>query len=87
MAEQLTETTARLRDEEDNDTRESDGEREREYVRGGKGRKDEVGRSGIYPASSTNAPGDAEIRSEGDLGHHHIVPEAFEKDQGWWGSE
>ena len=62
MAEQLTETTARLRDEEDN-------EREREYVRGGRERID------------------TEIRSEGDLGHHHIVPEAFEKDQGWWGSE
>ena len=62
MAEQLTETTARLRDEEDN-------ERERDYVRGGKGSID------------------AEIRSEGDLGHHHILPEAFEKDQGWWGSE
>ena len=62
MAEQLTETTARLRDEEDN-------ERARDYVRGGEGSID------------------AEIRSEGDLGHHHLVPEAFEKDQGWWGSE
>ena len=69
MAEQLTGTTARLTEDEENGTRESDGERERDYVRGGKG--------GI----------DAEIRSEGDLGHHHIVPEVFEKDQGWWGSE
>jgi hypothetical protein len=69
MAEQLTETTARLTDEEENGTRESDGERERDYVRGGTARID------------------AEIRSEGDLGDDHIVPEAFEKGQGWWGSE
>jgi hypothetical protein len=40
-----------------------------EYMRGGKGRKDEVGGSGIYPASSPNAPGDAEIRGQGELGH------------------
>lgn len=41
-----------------------------EYMRGGKGRKDEVGGSGIYPASSPNAPGDAEVRSERDLVRH-----------------
>jgi len=46
----------------------SDEEREREYVRGGKGRRDEVGGSGIYPASSPNAPADAEVRSQGELG-------------------
>ena len=45
-------------------------EKESEDMRSGKGRKDEVGGSGIYPASSPNAPGDAEIRSEGELGHH-----------------
>lgn len=39
-----------------------------EYMRGGKGRKDEVGGSGIYPASSPNAPADAEIRGQGELG-------------------
>jgi hypothetical protein len=41
-----------------------------EYVKGGKGRKDEVGGSGIYPASSPDAPGDAEVRSEGELARH-----------------
>jgi hypothetical protein len=87
MAEKSTGTTARLIAEEKNRARESADEREREYVRGGKGRKDEVGGSGIYPASSPDAPGDAEIRSEGDLGHHRSVPEAFEREQGWWGSE
>jgi hypothetical protein len=30
-----------------------------DYMKGGKGRKDEVGRSGVYPASSPDAPGDA----------------------------
>jgi hypothetical protein len=40
------------------------------YIKGGKGRRDEVGRSGIYPGSSPNAPGDAEVRSEGELGGH-----------------
>ncbi|HYT66386.1 MAG TPA: hypothetical protein VEL51_08220 [Vicinamibacterales bacterium] len=41
-----------------------------EYMRGGKGRKDEVGGSGIYPASSPDAPADAELRSEGELVSH-----------------
>lgn len=41
-----------------------------EYVKGGKGRKDEVGRSGIYPASSPDAPADAQVRSEGELVGH-----------------
>jgi hypothetical protein len=41
-----------------------------DYMKGGKGRKDEVGGSGIYPASSPDAPGDAEIRSEGELARH-----------------
>jgi hypothetical protein len=41
-----------------------------DYLRGGKGRKDEVGRSGIYPASAPNVPADAEVRSPGELGRH-----------------
>jgi hypothetical protein len=73
MAEKPTGSTARLIAEEENSTRESD-ERERDY-------------SELYAASSPDAPGDAEIRSEGALGHHRSVPDAFEKDQGWWGSE
>jgi len=39
-----------------------------EYMRGGKGRKDEVGGSGIYPASAPDVPADSEVRSEGELG-------------------
>ena len=45
-----------------------------EYVRGGKGRKDHVGKSGIYPASSPDAPGDAVIRTEGELVGHSSRP-------------
>jgi hypothetical protein len=41
-----------------------------DYVRGGKGRKDDVGRSGIYPASAPDAPADAEVRTPGEFGHH-----------------
>ena len=48
----------------------SEKDRQNEYIRGGKGRKDEVGGSGIYPASSPDAPADAEVRSEGELVRH-----------------
>jgi len=41
-----------------------------DYMKGGKGRKDEVGGSGIYPASAPDVPGDAEVRSEGELAKH-----------------
>jgi hypothetical protein len=41
-----------------------------EYVRGGKGRKDDVGHSGIYPASAPDAPTDAEVKTPGDFVHH-----------------
>ena len=41
-----------------------------EYMKRGKGRRDEVGGSGIYPASSPDAPEDAEIRTEGELAKH-----------------
>ena len=45
-------------------------DRQNGYMRGGKGRKDEVGKSGIYPASSPDAPANAEVRSEGELVSH-----------------
>jgi hypothetical protein len=41
-----------------------------EYMKRGKGRKDVVGGSGIYPASSPTVPADAEVRTEGDLVRH-----------------
>lgn len=41
-----------------------------DYVRGGKGRRDDVRGSRIYPASAPDAPGDAEIRTERDLVAH-----------------
>lgn len=47
------------------------GDRERDSGKpgGGKGRKDEVGRTGIYPASGPYPPGDAEVRGQGELAH------------------
>jgi hypothetical protein len=50
-----------------------------EYMKGGKGRRDEVGGSGIYPASSPDAPADAEIRSEGELAKHKGPPATSEQ--------
>jgi hypothetical protein len=41
-----------------------------EYVKGGKGRKDDVRGSRIFPTSSPDAPRDAEVRTEGDLVSH-----------------
>ncbi len=37
-------------------------------VTSGKGRKDEVGRTGIYPGSDPNAPADARPVAPGELG-------------------
>ncbi len=55
--------------------------RQNEYMKGGKGRKDEVGGSGIYPASSSDAPAGAEIRSEGGLvGHKGPRPHATDEE-------
>jgi hypothetical protein len=42
---------------------------EQDYVRGGKGRKDEIGRTGIHPASAGQIPDEAEIIGQEDLGH------------------
>ncbi len=50
--------------------RESNQKPEDDYMKGGKGRKDEVGGSGIYPASSPNAPAGAEVRTEAELVGH-----------------
>jgi len=41
-----------------------------EYMRGGKGRKDDVRGSRIYPASSSDAPAGAETRTVGEMVHH-----------------
>jgi threonine dehydratase len=42
---------------------------EQDYVRRGKGQKDQVGPTGIYPASAADAPEDAEVRGQDELGH------------------
>jgi hypothetical protein len=58
--------------------KEAQQDSQHEYMRGGKGRKDEVGGSGIYPASAPDAPADAEIRSESDLVRHKGPPQKGE---------
>jgi hypothetical protein len=58
------------------------GKDQDDYMRGGKGRKDEVGGSGIYPASSPDAPADAEVRTEGELGGHGSPRKPRVNDQG-----
>ncbi len=45
---------------------------------GGAGRKDEVGRSGVYPASGPLPPGDAEYRGEMEWGQGSRGPEGYE---------
>jgi hypothetical protein len=55
-----------------------EADRENEYMKGGKGRKDEVGGSGIYPASAPDVPADAEIRSEAGLVGHKGPPQKTE---------
>jgi len=35
---------------------------------GGQGRRDEVGKSGVYPQGAENVPGDAEVRMAGSWG-------------------
>ena len=53
-----------------------------EYMRGGKGRRDEVGGSGIYPASAPDAPADAEVRTEGNLVAHKGPPPNSDESSG-----
>jgi hypothetical protein len=36
-------------------------------VTAGAGRRDEVGKTGIYPATAPDAPPDAEVRTPGDI--------------------
>jgi hypothetical protein len=60
---------------------ESEQDSQSEYMRGGKGRKDEVGGSGIYPGSADNVPADAEIRSEAGLVGHKGAPHKSAEDE------
>src|SRR2546423_12239405 len=45
-------------------------DRQNEYMKGGKGRKDEIGGSGIYPAFTPDAPADAQVRAPGAFVRH-----------------
>jgi len=53
-----------------------------DYMRGGKGRTDQVGGSGIYPASSPDAPGKAQVRTEAELVRHNGRPPKVDQSTG-----
>jgi hypothetical protein len=57
-------------DHTETDRTRDEADRQKEYMKGGKGRRDEVGRSGIFPFSSRDAPADGEVVSERDLVGH-----------------
>ena len=44
-------------------------------VTAGRGRRDEVGRSGIHPASGPLPPGDVPVRGQEELGHPESRPQ------------
>jgi hypothetical protein len=45
---------------------------------GGRGRQDEVGGSGVYPASAGNAPDDVEFRTQAEWGQGDRGAEGYE---------
>jgi len=62
------------------DTKQPKVDRSSEDVKGGKGRTDEVRGSGIYPASSPDAPSDAEVRTVHDfVKHRGPKPKGFKR--------
>lgn len=67
-------------EERENEKRENQKEDRREsgVPGGGAGRKDEVGRSGVYPASGPLPEGNAEIRGQASWGQGHRGAGAFE---------
>jgi hypothetical protein len=63
--------------------KQSQQDRQNEYMRGGKDQRDQIGGSGIYPASAPNAPAHAEIRSESELVRHQGPPQKPTEEQGF----
>ena len=62
------------------DTNQQKLDRSSEYMKGDKGRTDDVRGSGIYPASSPDAPSDAEVRTARDLVKHRgPKPKGFKR--------
>jgi len=56
------------RSAEEQQARSAEERRESGQPGGGQGRRDEVGGSGVYPASGPNAPADAELRTQAEWG-------------------
>jgi hypothetical protein len=62
------------------DTKQRKDDQSSEYVKGGKGRTDDVRGSGVYPASSPDAPSDAEVRTVHDfVKHRGPKPKGFKR--------
>ena len=62
------------------DTTQRKDDQSSEYVKGGKGRTDDVRGSGVYPASSPDAPGDAELRTVQEFAKHRgPKPKGFKR--------
>jgi hypothetical protein len=62
------------------DTNQRNVDRASEYMKGGKGRTDDVRGSGVYPASAPDAPGDAEVRTVHDfVKHRGPKPKGFKR--------
>ena len=80
MAPREHENEERENEERENEKRENQKEDRREsgVPGGGAGRKDEVGRSGVYPASGPFPEGNAEIRGQASWGQGHRGAGAFE---------
>jgi len=62
----------------DDESKDAEAKRESGLPGGGAGRRDEVGGSGVYPASAGNAPPDAEIRTQAAWGQGDRGPAGYE---------
>ncbi|HEV7588375.1 MAG TPA: hypothetical protein VGO40_09700 [Longimicrobium sp.] len=62
----------------DDESKDPQAKRESGEPGGGAGRRDEVGGSGVYPASAGHAPLDAEIRTQAAWGQGERGPAGYE---------
>jgi hypothetical protein len=62
----------------DDESKDARAKRESGEPGGGAGRRDEVGGSGVYPASAGHAPADAEVRTQAAWGQGERGPAGSE---------
>ena len=56
-------------------------QQDRQDITGGKGRRDEVGHTGIYPATGPHTEGDIPVRTPGDINDGRPGGAAVEHDE------